>query len=98
MRKITEAAYSAFINKRRFSRDNTKVEVDNNEVYMYLFGNLIAKTENGNVLINHCGYKTATTQERLNAFDVRIRRDEGRFIVNEEFIWEHGWLNINELH
>lgn len=99
MRKITKDAYQAFLWKKKFTKGNTYVEPLYGEVYMYLFGNLIAKTENGNTLINHCGYITATTQERLNAFDVKIRRKrkKGQFIVNEKFIWKDGWLNINEL-
>lgn len=97
MRQITKDAHDAFIRGKDFSRSNTYVESRNGEVYMYLFNNLIAKTENGNVLINHCGYKTVTTQERLNAFHVNIRREKGQFIVNEKFIWKGGWLNINDL-
>lgn len=97
MRQTTKDAYQAFLWKKKLTKGNTYVEPRNGEVYMYLFGNLIAKTENGDTLINHCGYKTATTQERLNAFDIRIRREKGQFIVNEKFIWEDGWLNINQL-
>lgn len=98
MRKATEDVYSAFISRRNYSKGNTRVEIHNGESYMYLFDNLIAKTENGNTMLNHCGYTTATTAERLNSFDVRIRRSGGKFIVNEEFVWKDGWLTINQMH
>ena len=98
MRKATKDAYSAFISRRNYSKGNTRVEIHNGETYMYLFNNLIAKTENGNTLINHCGYTTNTTAERLNAFDIRIRKERDKFIVNEEFVWKDGWLTINQIH
>lgn len=97
MRQITQDAYKAFVHGKNFSRGNTHVERRNGESYMYLFGNMIAKTENGNVLINHCGYKTSTTRERLSAFYSKIRKSGNELIVNEKFVWEEGWLNINDL-
>lgn len=97
MRQITKDSYNAFMARERFSKGNTHVEISNGEAYMYLFGNQIAKTDGEDVLINHCGYITATTQERLNAFNVNIRKEKDKFIVNEKFIWKDGWLNINEL-
>jgi hypothetical protein len=98
MRKITEESVRAFNNRQRFNKGNTIVVIDSDgEAYMYLFGKLIAKTCNGDTLINHCGYKTDTTRERLNGFNVTIRLSKETFIVNEQFEWEEGWLNINTL-
>ena len=71
MRKISIDSARAFLNGSKFERDNTKVEIsDNNKyAYMYLFGNWIARKnlENGNININNCGYSTVTTKDRLNA-------------------------------
>ena len=45
MRKISIDSARAFLNGSKFERDNTKVEIsDNNKYsYMYLFGNWIAR-------------------------------------------------------
>tara|TARA_R100000544_G_scaffold27206_1_gene14106 strand:+ start:220 stop:837 length:618 start_codon:yes stop_codon:yes gene_type:complete len=71
MRKISKDSARAFINGETFNRDNTSVEIspNNKYVYMYLFGNWIARKnlENGNININNCGYSTVTTKDRLNA-------------------------------
>lgn len=97
MRRITQEAFNAFKGRRSFRKSNTRVKIDtNNNAYMYLFGNLIAKTENGDTLINHCGYITPTTRDRLSAF-VRLRMCKGTFIVNEKFEWDKGWLKVNTL-
>jgi len=59
VRLITHSAAEALINDAYFSRSNTQVM---NGV-MYLFGNAIAKKENGIVYINNQGFHTATTKE-----------------------------------
>ena len=95
MRDIDLKAHVAFRKKRNVNLGNTKVEIRDGESYMYLFGNLIAKTENGRTLINHCNWITNTTRERLSAF-ITLRRSKGEFIVNEKFVWEDGWLDVND--
>jgi len=69
MRKISIDSTRAFLNGDKFNRDNTKVSVNNNYAFMYLFGNWIARKnlKNGNININNCGYTTTTTKDRLNA-------------------------------
>ncbi len=96
MKDIDLKAYLAFKHKRNLRLKNTIVKVVDGESYMYLFGNLIAKTEKGKTLINHCNWISATTQARLSAF-ITLRRSKGEFIVNEEFVWKDGWLDVNEL-
>lgn len=95
MRDVDLKAHVAFRKKRNVNLGNTKVEIRNGESYMYLFDNLIAKTENGRTLINHCNCITASTQARLSAF-ITLRREKGQFIVNERFVWEGGWLDVND--
>jgi hypothetical protein len=98
MKKIDREASSAFINKRRFKSKNTQVKIENNEAYMYLFGNLIARTKNNELFVNHCGWKTITTRNRLNAFyGVKIRMFHGEFILNEMGYMKDGWINVNKL-
>jgi len=95
MKDIDLKAYLAFKHKRNLRLKNTRVKVVDGESYMYLFGNLIAKTEKGKTLINHCNWRTNTTRDRLSAF-ITLRRSKGEFIVNERFIWEDGWLDVND--
>lgn len=95
MNTTTEKAYKAFIQKRNRKVGNTEVKVEHGESYMYLFDNLIAKTDEGRTLIYHCNWITASTQARLSAF-INLRRSKGEFIVNEEFVWKEGWLDVNE--
>ena len=90
MKDIDLKAYLAFKHKRNLRLKNTIVKVVDGESYMYLFGNLIAKTEKGKTLINHCNWISATTQARLSAF-ITLRRSKGEFIVNEEFVWKR-WV------
>ena len=96
MNATSEKASNAFRKRQNINLGNTSVRVVDGESYMYLFGNLIAKTEGGRTLINHCNWISATTQARLSAF-VTLRRSKGEFIVNEEFVWKDGWLDVNEL-
>ena len=83
MRKITEKAYNAFMNRERFSGNNTEVITDNSgDTIMYLFGNPIAKYNGENIYISAGGYKpTVTTRERLSPF-VNISIYKGDFIIN----------------
>jgi ribosome biogenesis protein Nip4 len=95
MKKIDRDAALAFKNKKRFSSANTKVYIENNEAKMYLFGNLIAKTKEGETYIHHCNWRTVTTRNRLNALGAWIRLSKGSFIVNEEFEWDDdNWLKL----
>lgn len=98
MRKVSQEAYKAFINRRKFSSSNTEVRIEDEEVSMYLFGNKIAKTENGDIWISDGGYGASnTTRDRLNYFPVSLRILKGEFIVNEKFKWNGSWLNLTNL-
>ena len=66
MRKVTELATRAFFNGENFKLSNTEVHADCTGVYLYLWGNLIAKRVNQRVSISLAGYNTVTTRERLN--------------------------------
>ena len=95
MNYTTMEAYKAFVQKKNKKIGNTEVKIENGESHMYLFGNLIAKTDGGRTLIYHCNWRTDTTRERLSAF-ITLRKSKGQFIVNERFVWEDGWLDVND--
>lgn len=97
MRKITAKAYNAFVYRKRFTESNTSVRIDNGEAKMYLFGNLIAKTDGADILICGGGYRPSrTTRERLSAFPgVNLRMCNNEYIFNEQMKWDGKWLKIN---
>jgi len=99
MRKIDEKAYNAFMNRKRFRSKNTNVDVDmNGNVVMELFGNKIARTHNGNILISAGGYHpTVTTRSRLSMF-INISIYKGDFIINNVYKWDGKWTNINDFN
>jgi hypothetical protein len=70
MRKITDSAVEAFKAGTTFNGGNTTVRVEIFEghriVSMYLHGNKIAERTNKDVCVNHCGWTTPTTKERIN--------------------------------
>tara|TARA_Y100001937_G_scaffold11953_1_gene14965 strand:+ start:3061 stop:3405 length:345 start_codon:yes stop_codon:yes gene_type:complete len=73
MRKITQDAARAFKQGKKFSRDNTRVEVkkdlrfaDDNVTQLYLHGHCIAEQTVNSLHISLCGWPTMTTRERLN--------------------------------
>ena len=102
MRKITQSAYQAFINKKLFKKSNTEVQVleDGGIVQLLLFNNIIAKQVGGILNITSAGYSTITTKERLNAFPgVRIHQSKGVWYLNDLF-WDGSWITVelvNEL-
>jgi hypothetical protein len=97
MRKITERAYNAFMNKTRFKKENTEVRIVNGLPEMYLFGNRIAiMDEIGNISISSAGWASKTTCERLSAF-AHIRLNKGSYIVKEKFRWNGEWLNLSHI-
>ena len=96
MRKIDRKAAMAFVNNETLNMSNTIVKIVDNKPHMYLHGNCIAKeNENGDLLINHCGWETPTTRSRLNALpDVNIRKVKGNFVLNDVHVMSEGWINV----
>lgn len=80
MRKITKQAVNAFEKNKNFNDSNTIVKQENGVTKMFLFGNLIAKKENGKVYITNAGWESNTTKERLNAI-------QGVSIQQKNFVW-----------
>ena len=91
MRKITIEMASAFENNENKTLSNTEVK-DNK---MYLWGNCIAKKENGKTYINMCGYNTNTTRERLNGLSgVNIKSKDFTPYLNGIKISSCGWYEV----
>jgi hypothetical protein len=69
MRKISREASEAFWQGKDFKKSNTQVLVLEENVYFYLHGNEIATRSllHDGFRVNHCGWTTPTTKERLNA-------------------------------
>lgn len=91
MRQITNEAVNAFINGRSFKKANIKVELHENNVFLYLHDNMIANRDDNKLFITTCGWHTNTTKERLNGildaynFPRIIQRKGVWYIGNEEF-------------
>lgn len=89
MRKITEQAIEAVYNKSNFKRSNTVVFYSDAQEtsYLTLFDNTIAIYShfNDSLQISSCGWKTATTKERLNGLkNVSIRKTKGEWFLNDK--------------
>ena len=98
MRTITENAIEKFLNAETFKSSNTSVEVLPNVTILNLFGNPIAYRYNDperTLSITNCGYKTATTKERLNALpNVNIKQVKGKWFLNDTE-WDGKLIDIN---
>ena len=98
MRTITEKAIEKFLNAETFKSSNTTVEVLPNVTILNLFGNPIAYRYNDperTLSITNCGFKTATTKERLNALpNVKIQQKQGKWFLNGAE-WDGKLIDIN---
>ena len=103
MRNITADSAIAFINNTPFTRSNTQVVVDDNEVSMLLHGNKIAwcKKSDGitrpkSLRFDLCGWHTRTTRERINgllhyyAFNISlVQRNWETVLMQSKFRFPH---------
>ena len=88
MRKITKESVNAFMNAKKFNRQNMSVEVLPNVTILKLHGNSIAYRYNDpqrTLSITSCGWFTPTTKERLNALpNVNICQKAFKWYLNGE--------------
>jgi len=97
MRQISILARQALMNRRKFKRDNTEVEVHfDGATTMRLFGNLIAAYNKDGVLsIGDGNHQTVTTKDRLNALPhVSIYQRNFQWYLNDEK-WDGGWTVVH---
>lgn len=77
MRRIEEKMVAAFKEGRNWSESNTSVTVKNGVISVHLFGNEIARKENGVTTFSKCGWNSTTTASRLRALGCNCRIQNG---------------------
>jgi hypothetical protein len=86
MRQITKQSINAFMNAKKFNRQNMQVQVLPNVTILKLHGNSIAYRYNDpkrTLSIDSCGWFTKTTKERLNALpNVNIYQKSFKWFLN----------------
>lgn len=88
MRKISRLASEAFMKKETFRLGNTET----NGAMLLLHGHPIAVHTEKGIQLSTCGWKTATTKERLNALpNVSITQKAGTWYLNGKE-WKDGEL------
>lgn len=105
MRKVSQEAVWAFYAGRGFRSGNTAVEVWHTEsgdmVTLFLHGNAIARlggVRHDRLEVSLAGWPTATTRERLNAFDgVRVSQKAGAQYLNGKE-WDGSWVFVDSFH
>ena len=95
--KIDDDCAKAFLNGKSFCRGNTLVSTG----IMTLFGNMIAIKTNNVIKLNHCGWMTKTTKNRLNAILTLlnlplIKQVKGVWYWKNDQVFKSGWNYIND--
>ncbi len=97
MRKITIDSINAFLNARKFNRQNMSVEVLPNVTILKLHNNAIAYKYNDpkkTLSITNCGWFYNTTKERLNGLpNVNIYQKNFEWFLNGKE-WDGNLINI----
>lgn len=98
MRKITKESINAFLNAKKFNKQNMSVEVLPNVTVLKLHGNEIAylyNNPNKTLTISNCGWFSNTTKERLNALpNVQIQQKNFKWYLNGKE-WNGQLIDIN---
>lgn len=98
MRQVTNEVVRAFINGQTKRVSNSET----NGTSLYLWGNEIARKEDGQIKINLCGYNTVTTRERLNGVleycigKRALSTKQGTVLLNGKAIPSDEWVTIGE--
>lgn len=94
MRKITQQAVNALYGQYKFKSGNTEIKNIDGIWCLYLYGSRIAQIKPTGLEINHCGYLSTTTKERLNGLPgVSITQKHFRWYLNGSEMKE-GWCKI----
>jgi hypothetical protein len=97
MRQITIDSIDAFLNARKFNRQNMSVEVLPNVTILKLHNNAIAYKYNDperTLSITNCGWFSNTTKERLNGLpNVNIYQKNFEWFLNGKE-WNGNLINI----
>jgi len=96
MGKTDNAAATAFMSGRAFSRSNTTVIIEGNDtssshVYLSLYGHIIAERCGTDIRVTTAGHPSMTTKARLNAIPgVQVNTKRGRLYLNGA-PWDGSW-------
>lgn len=94
MRKITQEAVQALLNYKNYSKGNTTIKFNGLVSEMFLYGKCIARYNPKGLEVNHCGYLTNTTKERLNGIPgVCIQQKKGVWYLNGKEMLD-GWNKV----
>ena len=97
MRQITIDSINAFLNARKFNRQNMSVEVLPNVTILKLHNNAIAYKYNDpkeTLSITNCGWFSNTTKDRLNGLpNVNIFQKNFEWFLNGKK-WDGNLINI----
>tara|TARA_R110002012_G_scaffold272651_1_gene458268 strand:- start:1255 stop:1551 length:297 start_codon:yes stop_codon:yes gene_type:complete len=98
MRQITNDSINAFMNAKKFNRQNMSVEILPNVTILKLHGNVIAYRYNDpkqTLSITNAGWFSNTTKERLNALpNVHITQKNWVWYLNGKE-WNGELIDIN---
>ena len=98
MRQITQDSVNAYMNAKKFNRQNMAVEVLPNVTILKLHNNAIAYRYNDpqrTLSITNCGWFSNTTKERLNALpNVSIQQKNFVWFLNGKE-WNGNKIDIN---
>ena len=97
MKQITNDSINAFLNARKFNRQNMSVEVLPNVTTLKLHNNAIAykyNTPERTLSITNCGWFSNTTKERLNGLpNVNIYQKNFKWFLNGQE-WNGDLINV----
>ena len=80
---------NAFLNKKDKKVNNT----ESLGGMLFLFGNKIAEWRNNDIWVTTCGWKTATTRDRLQLLGANLKVRKGIWYLNNEE-WQGNWVNM----
>ena len=81
---------NAFLNKKDKKVNNT----ESLGGMLFLFGNKIAEWRNNDIWVTTCGWKTATTRDRLQLLGANLKVRKGIWYLNDSE-WDGEFVNIN---
>lgn len=88
MRKIEKEMLAAIVTKKRYSNDNTLVEVETDgTIKVYLHSNLIAEISDTSIWLSDAGYESNTTKSRLNCI---LSHFDQPTIYSKNYQWRIG--------
>ena len=91
MRQVEQNMVNAVNGRYNYKSGNTRVEVVNNNVFVYLHGNLIYRIIDGAASFSLAGWNTPTTRSRLNALGVGVYQRNYRAIFDGMEISSAEW-------